>query len=376
MKGARRSLVAAGTVLAASSGARAAGPLPSLAWESPAECPDAAEVAHRVEVLLAGRADTVVDAQVRVTRSATGYRTVVRVRTERGQGERVLDTASCAAAAEASALVIAMSAAPGAPFSAAGAEASASRPAAAAPAAVAQTPAVTPPAAAAVATQPAIASTPSSGGAALATPAESAKPGDPVTPSTPTAPDRPAAPAPPGVEDGAGRPRRFRAGAGATADTASLPQPAIGPTVTLSARPLDVLSIDLSGTYWPTQTAMATSTIGGHFDLVDASLRGCYERRLGLDLGACAGFFVDWLEGRGFGTALPPAQAHQTSVYGGPLAAGSARFAFTDWLGARLLAEADVPLRRQAFVVLGLDGNVHRTAAATARLALSLEATF
>jgi hypothetical protein len=377
VKGALRRLVVAGTLIAVSGGARAAGTLPSLDWEAPAGCPDAAEIAHRVAVLLDGRADTVVEAQVRVTKETTGYRTVVRVRTPRGQGERVLDTASCAAAGEASALVIAMSAAPGAQFPAGRADGSPPPP----PAAAASTApaASSAPAAAATAPPPSappIASAPAPGGSALATPAESGTPAEAIAPPSPVATDRPQGPASPEVARGALRPHRFHVGAGAVADTASLPQPAVGPTVTVSARLLEGLSVDLSGTYWPTQTAMLTSTIGGHFDLFDASLRGCYERQLVMTLGVCAGFFLDWLRGNGFGTSLSQAQSQQTSLYGGPLAAGSARYAFTDWLGARVLAEADVPLKRQEFVVLGLDGFVHRPAAVTARLALSLEATF
>jgi hypothetical protein len=43
---------------------------------------------------------------------------------------------------------------------------------------------------------------------------------------------------------------------------------------------------------------------------------------------------------------------------------------------ARLLVEAAVPLVRQPFIVLGVDGTVHRAAAVAGRSTLALEAAF
>jgi hypothetical protein len=117
---------------------------------------------------------------------------------------------------------------------------------------------------------------------------------------------------------------------------------------------------------------MVTDTVGGRLDLLDASLRACYELRSRIKAGACAGAFLDRLHGEAIGARNTP----QTSVYGGPLAAGSVRFAAADWLAVRLLVEAAVPLLRQPFVVLGVDRAVHQPAAVTGRSSLGLEASF
>jgi hypothetical protein len=165
-------------------------------------------------------------------------------------------------------------------------------------------------------------------------------------------------------------------GAGVAADTASLPQPALGPSLTLAARPLASLAVELSGAYFPSQTAMVTGTVvGGQLDLFDGSLRACYERRSRIELGACAGAFVDRIHGEAVGVRNTP----QTSVYGGPLAAGSVRFAATDWLAFRALVEAAVPLSRQPFVIDNFNGGnptVHNPPAVAGRSILGLEASF
>jgi hypothetical protein len=161
------------------------------------------------------------------------------------------------------------------------------------------------------------------------------------------------------------------------ADTASLPQPAVGPSLTLAARPLTSLTIELSGAYWPTQTAWVNATVGGQFDLFNGSLRACYElpSPARVQLGACAGAFLDRLHGEAVGVRNTP----QTSTYPGALAGGSVRFAAADWLAVRALIEAAVPLLRQPFVIYGVNGSdpsVHHPAAVSARSILALEASF
>jgi hypothetical protein len=120
---------------------------------------------------------------------------------------------------------------------------------------------------------------------------------------------------------------------------------------------------------------MLNDTVGGRMDLFDASLRSCYEVRTptSLQAGACAGAFLDRLHGESVGALQ---STPQTAVYGGPLAGGSVRFPVTDWLAARVLVEAAVPLSRQPFVVLGVGGTVHNPAAVSGRSTLAVEASF
>jgi hypothetical protein len=191
------------------------------------------------------------------------------------------------------------------------------------------------------------------------------------------------------VPSGARGRRLFLAGAGVAADTGSLPDAGIGPSLMLAARPLPELTVEVSGSYWPAQTATHAGTtvgrsgarysnVGGRFDLLDASLRSCYEARLRGSLarlapGGCVGLFVDRLHADGFGA---PQNMQQDSVRGGPLASASLRFAVLEWLGVRLLVEGALPLSRQSFTVNGLDGSVHRPAAFDGRSVLATEASF
>jgi hypothetical protein len=375
-----------------------AGDAHSIDWSAPAGCPDGAAVAQRVEALLDGRGDSLIEAHVRVTRVGDRYRSVVQVRTARGQGERVLETATCAAAGEMSAIVIAMSAAPGLRLSGGSPAAlqAASAPAgdaiavparadvppgaaAAAPALAAQAP-VSPAPVGQASPSPAVGSDPS----LPASPAPDAQPSQPPSPSpspspAPVTPDVVRSPglALPVPTSARGR-RLFLAGAGVAADTGSLPDAGIGPSLMLAARPLPELTVELSGSYWPAQTARLTGTIGGRIDLLDASLRSCYEARLRGGLarlapGGCVGLFVDRLHAEGFGA---PQNMQQDSVHGGPLASASLRFAVLEWLGVRLLVEGALPLSRQSFTVNGLGGSVHNPAAVAGRSVLATEASF
>jgi hypothetical protein len=383
-------------LLLATRGARA-GDGHSIDWSAPAGCPEAAAVAQRVEALLDGRGDSLIEAHVRVTREGDGFRSVVRVRTARGQGERVLETATCAAAGEMSAIVIAMSAAPGLRLS--GASPGVLQ-AAAAPAddavAVAARADVPPGAAAAAPALPGQAPlSPSPAAQASPSPAVGADPSLPASPAPDEQPSQPPSPAPSPaavtpdvvrspvlplpVPTGARGRRLFLAGAGVAGDTGSLPDAGIGPSLLLAARPLPELTVEVSGSYWPAQTTtLPGRNIGGRFDLLDASLRSCYEARLRGNLarlapGGCVGLFVDRLHGDGFGAAQ---NMQQDSVYGGPLASASLRFAVLEWLGVRLLVEGALPLSRQSFTVNGLDGSVHRPAAFAGRSVLATEASF
>jgi hypothetical protein len=165
----------------------------------------------------------------------------------------------------------------------------------------------------------------------------------------------------------------FRVGAGVVADVGSLPAAAVGPSLSVAIHPFAPLAIEASCGLWPAQTTFLTDTIGGRIDLLDASLRGCYELPGRIAPGACAGAFVDRLHAVGIGAKVT---SEAISVYGGPLASGSVRFAVADWLAARVLLEAAVPLVREPFVVLGVDGTVHRVSAVAVRSTLALEAAF
>jgi hypothetical protein len=157
------------------------------------------------------------------------------------------------------------------------------------------------------------------------------------------------------------------------ADTGSLPRTAVGASLTIAYRPLAAFSVEAAGSIWPTQTALLTSTAGGEIELLDASLRGCYEWPRRVTPGACLGLFLDRMHAEGFGT---PIRLPQTAVYAGPLATASLRFGVGRALTLRFLVEGGLPVATRPFIILGYSGAVHRPAAVEGRTALALELAF
>ncbi len=97
-------------LLCASNARRAAAAEVLIEWTAPAECPDHANIASRVEVALGGTATTNLTATVHLTRVAGGFRAELRITSSAGTGERALEHRDCEILAQSVALLIALSA--------------------------------------------------------------------------------------------------------------------------------------------------------------------------------------------------------------------------------------------------------------------------
>lgn len=90
--------------------ARAERPTLSLTWEAPPECPARSDVLHRVEQILRGsRAEATVDVTANAAKTADGrFEVALTVRTDGLAETKTMAASTCAALAEASAVVIAL----------------------------------------------------------------------------------------------------------------------------------------------------------------------------------------------------------------------------------------------------------------------------
>jgi hypothetical protein len=301
-------------------------------WSAPGGCPDATVVARRVDALLRDRADRVLEAIVHVAREGDAFVSTVRVRTMQGQGERSVKTATCDAAAEASALIIALSAAPDLRVSGR--------------------------------------DTPANGAAAPESGAPSARDGAAAVGPAVSVPESSHEGTSPAPADG---PHPIFVGAALSVDTNVLPSPAFGPSLFFGVHPVPSIAIEASATWWPPQVAWQTRTIGGQITVYDASLRACYVSGVAVALGACAGVFADLIQGKGIGA---PVIRDAAWIAWGPLAGGSARLAIAPRWGLSLAIEGAIPVVRRDFIFQNLKGVVYSPPAATVRSRLGLDVAF
>jgi hypothetical protein len=335
-----------------------------LSWQAPKGCPTAD---HVKDAALRASGDVgrePLEADVRVEHAE---RWTVTIRTHRANvaaAERHLEATSCAALADATAVILALALIP---------EASTTRNASA-------TPAVSAAAAAAPAPE------------AEAAPAAAAPPPSrPPSPAAAPPPSPVASPAPAEralVSDGAlvsdadraaaqgAFAHALAASASLHADGTTLPSAAVGGRAALAWTPARV-RLEVGGSYFSEQSkTTATSGAGAAFTLLVADARGCWaiarSARSGVELSPCIGADVEVVQARGFGAAKNyDANAAWVSATGGALL----RVPMTSWLALRADAGAIVPFSRPRFVVEG-DGAVHRPAPLGVRGGIGAELLF
>jgi len=330
----------------------------SLEWTAPfAECGGASDVEGEVNRLLGGQPvapEKRVRARAHIEHAADGAWLVDLVTERNGtRGERTLSAASCRAAADATALILALIIDP--------TQVAASRAAPVPPAPSSS--AVTPAAPSSTAAAPAR-ETPAS--VVESTAVEVTTPGP-----APTPPDRaPRELVPPRQKD----PSSVVAfGALGLADLGALPTAAAGVGLFAAWTP-GRARIEALGADYPDATAQLPNARGGSFHLATGALRGCYAItfRAPLESSPCVGVEAGIIGGEGFGVAAP---GSGTAFWAASIVGGLFAYRLTPQLAVRLDTDLSVPLVRPRFV-LDNAGFVHRPSALGGRAALGMEVRF
>jgi hypothetical protein len=323
-------LTALSTCLLVPWAARAEDPSLELTWRAPKDCPQEPEVRARIEGYLGGsnrsREQVIAEASIGGT-SEHRYQLRLRITTSKGQAERSLSAESCAAVAQAAALLIAM------------------------------------------AVDPNIAGAPESKGAA---------PGPSATPSAP--PPKPEARSERAASEASNEPTEPALGVEASAmlDVGSMPGAGLGFSGQAEAR-FSWLRLGLGGQLFiPSEGSISqlpTATVD--ISAAMATARACGTWRLGpsLELGPCVWGELGELRGRAEGIRRPFAGSALWLALGTAL---QSRFA----LGPHFKLDADagliVPHARRRFLVQSDQGTlaVHRVAAAALRFGLGISYEF
>lgn len=160
--------------------------------------------------------------------------------------------------------------------------------------------------------------------------------------------------------------------AGAT-DGTTLPSAALGARIALAWTP-GRTRLEVGGSYFSAQSKTAdASAAGARFTLLVAGGRACWAVLQGaLEIAPCAGAAVQIMSARGFGAPQNyEANGAWMSATGGALV----RLPIASWLALRADADAVVPMTRPRFVVEG-DGAVHRPSAVGGRAGFGVELLF
>ena len=347
--GLRRSaagLLAAASALgvAVAEGQAPTAPPITLEWTAPEACPDAGAVLSEIRGILksSSSAQTQVAARAVVTRSSAGWTVMLVTATESAKSKRQFSADSCDAIGRTTALILALMVDP--------------------------TAKPTPEPIPAVASQPPPAAV--DGGSSTASPPAASAASSREQPAAgPAVPPARRAPAPAAPEAAPRRPGIVAVGVALAADLGSLPAPGVGVALSIAFAP-DPLRFEVVGAYWGAQTSsLATRPIGGNFQLLTLSARGCYAVLPGaVTLGPCVGGGLDAMSASGFGGTAPLSGAGAWGVLtGGGFLSWRAFPAFA----VRLGLEAVVPLTRPEFVVEVAQPSgalpVHRASAIFAR---------
>ena len=290
----------------------------ALTWRAPEGCPPASAV-HEAAIRGAGDNHAPLDADALVTQEQPD-RWSVTIRTKRAgvaSADRRLDASSCAALADATAVILSLALVPPAP----------------APAPV---------------------------------PAPAPAPAPVPPPARAPAPDR-------SPSDLSAYAHPLAVSASVATDATTLPSPAVGGHAAIAFLP-GRARIEVAGGYFAEQSqTTGTSLAGATFTLLSTGVRGCWAIvREDVELSPCAGADVQVMSARGFGAARNyDASAAWMSVSGGALL----RIPLTSWVALRAQVDAIVPLSRPSFVVEG-DGAVHRPAGLGARAGIGAELLF
>ncbi|HTQ03107.1 MAG TPA: hypothetical protein VMI54_04595 [Polyangiaceae bacterium] len=305
----------------------------TLAWQAPADCPDRAALLARVAQLSSPRASgadaSSLDVRALVTLLSDGrFRVELRMVQGGSERTRVLDAPTCAGLAEASAVVMALAAAPGSDEA---------------------MPLAMPPLEGTAEPPP------------VATPRPDASP--------PVDDRRRGSPPSPAPE------LRVHASAGIATDFGATADGALGAALLAGIDYGRFASFALRGSFFPSQasTVPGFPNRGVELLLVGAAPLACLAPfELPLELGACAEFELGRFHASGFGAPLH----HATWAWWlAPGAGLTAAFPAHGRFRSRLSADALFPLARTDFY-LGNVGVAHRLPAVAPRVALYLEVAF
>ncbi len=308
----------------------------TLDWRAPAECPDGKTVEREVSRLLGGAPAAVpIAAVAEVTHEEARWRVQLRTQSAENTGDRAIESDTCRELADATALVLAM--------------------------------AIDPARVAATRASPVIVVPPDAGIDASTSVIV-------VPPSTPaTAPPTRAATEPPSAPPGPPPPRKtFAIGPYVLGDIGTLPNPGVGPALAFAWTP-GALRLQLTGLFFPSNTARLPFSRGGTFELFGADAGGCYEFLFGVfEAGPCLGVELGALKGTGFGINK---QTPALAFWAAPSVGAAFAWRIGSSFALRLELDALFPLQRPEFVLDGV-GGVHRPAAVLGRVGLGAEVRF
>lgn len=305
----------------------------SVTWTAPTGCPDGAHVEAAVRAMLrrdvpSGEARVV----AQVTPTATGtWHAELTTDTRGRRGTRSLDAPTCAALADAVAVIVAWTLDPTALTAS---EAPRDVPAAPVVTATGASSATSAPPASATTT----AVTPDATAAATSAAVVPVAPPSPLSPLSPPSPLSPTAPRPTAPR----APRwRFTTGVAARFDVGALPGFAVAPELWLAlTRGRWNVSLDGSWTPFARETLPASERTGGDFSRWTVGLRVCHRwRGRVVTPSLCAGGEGGRVTATGFGVALPDTVAEP-------------------WAALLAGAALDVALGSRVSVVVGVDGEV------------------
>jgi len=317
--------------------ARAAGEPLRLTWNAPAGCPSGGSVTSAaLRDVDAGAVQGTLEAEARVSRGAKGEpKWKVLLQTHRGEeaaGERTIEAATCAAVAEATAVVLSL--------------------------ALVEPPAGLP----LVVKDPQVGELPPK-----PPPAPPPPPPEPTEASPARAKEKPTARHAEGDH-------AMAMGLLVAGEASTLPAPAVGGALSLAWTPGRV-RVEFQGRRWSDQSrTLSESPAGARFSMISLGGRGCWAlvRAGRFDLSPCVGADLYRVSAPGYGAG---ANYSASADWGALAAAGLARFTLTPWLGVRAQVEALAPLARPTFVVEG-EGTLHRPARIGAVAALGVEVLF
>jgi hypothetical protein len=327
------------------------GPVVTVDWVASDRCPDAAYVEAKIARLLAGAVPDTPRLRARavVVRDKNGpWHVDLSTESATGTGHRSVTAETCRAAADVTALILALAVDPEGASRNRGGSMDAD---AAIDAEADSTSSVTAP----------------SGGAATDGSASEATVASTSNETRASVPDRPAS-------------TIFAAGVYALADLGTLPFLGPGAGVRLAAMPAfaPAARLELGASLWAPQTvAPTTASLGGRFDLRSIDIAACWVPSLGRwELGACLGGEVGWMTGSGIGSGT---SVGQTSDAVWPILrprfAGAYRF--TRQWAVRGDVGLGVSLARPQFRWEGVGGgDVQSPAVVAARAGVGLEGRF
>jgi hypothetical protein len=154
-------------------------------------------------------------------------------------------------------------------------------------------------------------------------------------------------------------------------DVGTLPNPSAGVGLGLAWEPPQ-LRFEASASYWPPVGA-GSSSQGGTFQMVTLNLRGCLRAELPpFAFGPCIGWEPTWMLAQGYGVAVPlRGSSWWSTVTGDALAT----LQFSKNFSLRMRVGLGAPTSRPTFAIEGA-GPVHQPAAAALQMGVAGEVHF